>query len=640
MIGVPTDTRAGLAETAHRLIATADWDALAAAAAAHLDSDPDSAQAWFLSAVSAVHRNEIAQAVSDAEMALSKDRSIREIVELLAALYIFVGDLTQALFHGKMALASESDPLYAAWFPDTLATFGEALATVREMPLLDRAVRATQDGELSSAVHWLRQHLAFNPDSRIAHLALGHCLTAVGLFHEALDSLRASAHALPGDPEVLGQMASALAYAGRPDEARAVGRAARALAPDDAALHLRVLETRINDPEEPIADLARAVADWSARFGCQPEPWAIEPTAGSRGRLTIGYLIGGLGIRPQGEAVADIIAAHDNERLRLVGFGWGDLTLQQNLKFQKCFDTWHDVRNLDPITLGTMVAAEAIDILVDLSGYRSPELLTAFGTRMAPVQVAWQGSPAGTGMATIDALLTDAVLDPEEEPWPFREPPVRLEHGLHPIQLPADDLPRDRAAGEDLVLVSNTPLEFLSPSTLALWARVLLAIPEATLVLQDYAHGHPRVIGQLIDLFGNFGLAHRIDLAAPDKTTDLYRLGDLCLPPLLATEAGDAAQALWQGVPVVALKGPDRRQRSVARLLIGLGLDELVADDADSYVAIAAAWARDPDRRAAFRDDIRGRMRDAPLFDPRRRAQDLEQAYGALWDGARNRTAC
>jgi len=88
---------------------------------------------------------------------------------------------------------------------------------------------------------------------------------------------------------------------------------------------------------------------------------------------------------------------------------------------------------------------------------------------------------------------------------------------------------------------------------------------------------------------------------------------------------------LWMGVPVVTLAGERMIERQGASLLTAVGLDELIATDRADYVAKAAALARDPERRATLRAQLRERMAASELCDGRGLATALEDAYGDMW---------
>lgn len=124
---------------------------------------------------------------------------------------------------------------------------------------------------------------------------------------------------------------------------------------------------------------------------------------------------------------------------------------------------------------------------------------------------------------------------------------------------------------------------------------------------------------------------------APHARSSLEHLAlhaevDAALDTFPYNGATTTCEALWQGVPVVTLAGRVHAGRVGASLLTNVGLPELVAPDADAFVATAAALADDAARLRAARKDLRGRMRASPLSDARGLAAGLEGAFPALWD--------
>src|SRR5262249_52524197 len=88
-----------------------------------------------------------------------------------------------------------------------------------------------------------------------------------------------------------------------------------------------------------------------------------------------------------------------------------------------------------------------------------------------------------------------------------------------------------------------------------------------------------------------------------------------------------ACEALWMGLPVVALRGGWHAARMTASVLECVGLGDLVADTPDGYVQIAAALAADRERRAALRAGLRSRLMASPLCDGAGLARRLEEAF-------------
>jgi len=66
-------------------------------------------------------------------------------------------------------------------------------------------------------------------------------------------------------------------------------------------------------------------------------------------------------------------------------------------------------------------------------------------------------------------------------------------------------------------------------------------------------------------------------------------------------------------------------------MLERVGLDDLIAADEDAYVEAAVALARDPDRRARLRTELRTQLLASPLLDASAHARTLEVAYRRMW---------
>ena len=171
---------------------------------------------------------------------------------------------------------------------------------------------------------------------------------------------------------------------------------------------------------------------------------------------------------------------------------------------------------------------------------------------------------------------------------------------------------------------------------LALWAELLRRLPESRLLLKSRQLADPTVARALRRSFEERGIAgERLELlgwtAGPDAHLETYRRLDVALDPFPYNGTTTSCEALWMGVPVIALAGDRHAARMGASLLSRLGLEELIAADEAAYLEIAAALAADPGWVARLRAKLRPRMASSPLCDAPALAHSIETAYHTMW---------
>jgi predicted O-linked N-acetylglucosamine transferase (SPINDLY family) len=171
--------------------------------------------------------------------------------------------------------------------------------------------------------------------------------------------------------------------------------------------------------------------------------------------------------------------------------------------------------------------------------------------------------------------------------------------------------------GAPFTFASFNHLAKLSDATVALWCRVLDAVPDARLALCALPLRDPLLRAATLARFTAHGLDPRRLLLLPPRRPlaaflAQYDAIDVALDPLPFHGGTTTAQALWQGVPVLSLAGDAPQRRMSASLLRAAGLaDTLLARASDDYVAMARALASDPSRLAALRATMRERLAKA-----------------------------
>lgn len=300
-------------------------------------------------------------------------------------------------------------------------------------------------------------------------------------------------------------------------------------------------------------------------------------------------------------------------------------------------DYWRDIAQLDDAAAASLIQADEIDILVDLSGHSYRNRLLLFAHKPAPVQVTWLGYLATTGMSTMDYRLCDAYTDPPGRTEnQHSEQLIRLPNSqwcyLPPIGLPkVNDLPL--ASKGYLTLGSFSVMPKVNRLTISLWAKVLHALPSSRLLLASVpGSSTAKHLAQEFEFFqiSTERLIFRGRMKAEDYFAS-YGEVDIILDSFPYNGGTTTLDAILMGVPVVTLAGERSVSRGGVSILSNIGLTDLIAATPDDYVRIAQDLARDPARLGELRATLRQRMEKSPLMGMERFAWDLEGLYRRMW---------
>ena len=255
------------------------------------------------------------------------------------------------------------------------------------------------------------------------------------------------------------------------------------------------------------------------------------------------------------------------------------------------------------------------------------------------MQATWLGYPNTTGLPAVDWRMVDAITDPPGAEALAVERLCRLHHGFlcyTPSPKAPEVAPPPLLARGSVTFGSFNNAAKLSPATLACWAELLRALPDARLLLSTRTLSDPIARRRLHRRFRELGVpSERIELrpGIPDVTGHLasYSEVDIALDPFPYNGTTTSCESLWMGLPLITLLGDRHSARVGASILHRLDLGELVAGTAEAYVAKAVELAGDPARLADLRAGMRQRMRASPLMDGPGFARDVEAAYRQMW---------
>ena len=178
-------------------------------------------------------------------------------------------------------------------------------------------------------------------------------------------------------------------------------------------------------------------------------------------------------------------------------------------------------------------------------------------------------------------------------------------------------------------------MEKISERTIAVWGRILAQVPASHLLLKHGGLGDPEVRARLLGRLSAAGIgAERVRLIGftpHPEHLKIYHEVDLGLDPFPQNGGVSTAEALWMGVPVVALDGAAMSGRISASILSVLGMQQWIAGSEEDYVRIAVQAAGDLQGLARAREHLRPRLAASPFGNVQLYTRTVELAYRTMW---------
>ena len=387
-------------------------------------------------------------------------------------------------------------------------------------------------------------------------------------------------------------------------------------------------------PEEQLA-VARSESAKLAQDVGEP---LYGAAAQREGRLRVGYISADARNHPVGHLLQGMFALHDREHFEIFFYSTGvDDSSVQRKAIQSEVEHFVEARGFTSAELAQRIAADGIQVLVDLMGHTADSRMAVLARRPAPVQMHYLGFPGSTGAPFVDYLIADPVLLPPDQPQLRSEAVIYLpvyQVNSH-RSLPAGPQYTRESFRIDpdwfLLYCFNNNYK-IDADIFAAWMRILKAAPHARLAL--LATDTP-VVERLRDQARHHGVSPDRLLFAGymDQPSNLARqqLMDLFLDTPAYNAGATASDALWAGVPLLTTQGRSYITRVGQSLLGHLGLPQLAVPDLAAYEAKAIELAHQPEQVQALKAHLRATVPTADLFNTAAQVARLEQAFAKAW---------
>jgi predicted O-linked N-acetylglucosamine transferase (SPINDLY family) len=391
--------------------------------------------------------------------------------------------------------------------------------------------------------------------------------------------------------------------------------------------------------DDPILQLAMA---WHYNKSDVAEPAApiatFKPVPTTNRPLRVGYLSSDLREHAVGYLMAEVFALHDRSKVEVFAYYCGPAAkdpLHHN--FKSTADHWTSITGLDDLAAAKKIAADNLDILVDLNGYTREARINVVALRPAPILVNWLGYPGTMGSPYHHYIIADDWIIPEENELYYSEKVRRLPcYQPNNRKRPVAKRPSRAEAGlpeNAFVYCCFNGAHKINRFTYDRWLLILARVPNSVLWLLSNTETTDK---RLRDYAAKQGIAPERIIFAQKLANPFhlarYPLADLFLDTAPYGAHTTGSDALWMGVPVLTLNGKSFAARVCGSLVRSANIPEMICETAEDYVQRAVDFGTDPSQLKPIADKLRAERDTCPLFDTPALVKHLEELYAQMRD--------
>lgn len=352
-------------------------------------------------------------------------------------------------------------------------------------------------------------------------------------------------------------------------------------------------------------------------------------------KIRIGYLSADLRLHPVAYFLRPLLEFHDRNSFQVFLYKANTEEDCVTKQLQGWAEWTRYIADMSDEEAARQIAADEIDILVDLSGHTKGNHLPVLAYKPAPVILSGIGYFNSLGMYT-DGFLSDVYCSPKETQPSFTEKLLRLPH-THFCYSPFEDFP---AINKQMAWERNGYVTFgcfnnfskVTDEMLLVWKEILCQCPDSHLLLKhklfDSEEGRQWTLYRLQRLELP---VERVDFRGfSAEYLQEYNDIDIALDTFPYTGGLTTVEALLMGVPVVSMYGARHGTRFGLSFLSNIGMAELATDNRGMYVTLAAGLAEDKDLLKALHGRLRSTVQKSPLMNGVNYCNDVEWMYRKL----------
>ena len=291
--------------------------------------------------------------------------------------------------------------------------------------------------------------------------------------------------------------------------------------------------------------------------------------------------------------------------------------------FKKLVDFSVNISELNDLEVINMIRKNNLDVVIDLMGVASAyNRISLFKNRLARTQVSWLGYCNTTGLKEMDYLIADPnLIYPEEKNFYSEKviylPEIWNTHSGFDFKRTKHPLPKLRNGHVTFGSFNN--FNKINDDVIKVWSNILNKVEGSKLLLKSSTK---KEVSRMKKIFAKYTSIDSLSFLKTTKSfkdhLDLYKNIDIALDTFPYNGVTTSFEAIWMGVPVMAMKGYNFSSRCGESINKNLGMVELICNNEDDYVSRAVSLANDYNKLSKIRKKIFEDAVLSSLFDEKK----------------------
>lgn len=378
----------------------------------------------------------------------------------------------------------------------------------------------------------------------------------------------------------------------------------------------------------------------SLMLGSKQQVYHSSRVSAETKKLKIGYLSECLRVHSVGWLARWLLQYHDRDQFDIFLYSTKHSNDPLQVALMQLYgDRFHHL-SLAPEQIADRIAQDEIDILVELDSLTSYSNCAVATLKPAPIQVSWLGFDA-SGLPAIDYYIADPYVLPEDAQNYYQEKIWRLPQtyiAVDGFEVGVPELRRDHLGipADAVVYLSSQSGLKRNPENVRTQLQILQQVPNSYFLIKSFNAQPDRLQAFFFQMAEEVGISGDRLRFLPDFASNaVYRaslgLADVILDTYPYNGATTTLEALWMGVPIVTRVGEQFAARNSYTMLRNVGISEGIAWSEAEYLEWGTKLGLDAKLRSKINYQLRRSRQSAPLWNTRRFAQDMEQAYRQMW---------